>query len=157
MLCVRMVRGVRKFTNIYKYKFKMIISTLHVGIIVHMIYAHICVYARLINERPGVSFYCRLHIPKKGHETWILCTDQCLNKLRYSFKVKTPVCENKYKNLKVEELGELFSLHKSVKTKLIIIASKTIYTHTHTHPGNCEMSFVYFVEIDEFRSRSSVL
>lgn len=78
---------------------------------VHMIYAHI---ARLINERPGVSFYCRQHIHKNGHEKWMLCTDQCLWINSDILLEQKHLSENKYKNLKVEELGELFSLHNSV-------------------------------------------
>ena len=45
-----MVRAVLKFTHVPKNKYKLINSIICVGMFLCTLYAHICAYARLINE-----------------------------------------------------------------------------------------------------------
>ncbi len=48
-----MLRGVLIFTHISTHKYKLVNPILYVKLFLRSHYAHICVYALLINEGPG--------------------------------------------------------------------------------------------------------
>ncbi len=54
IICVNMLRGVLMFTNISTYKYKLVNPILYVKLFLCTHYAHICAYALLIIEGPGL-------------------------------------------------------------------------------------------------------
>ncbi len=54
IFCVSILRVVLIFTHIPTYKYKLVDPTLCVKLFLRTHYTHICVYALLINEGPGL-------------------------------------------------------------------------------------------------------